>query len=187
MFWIGVIVIICVGTLLHFLYEKSHHNKFVAIFAAVNESTWEHIKIGMTATILWSLYDGWKYGLNSNYLIAKAMCLLTIILLIPALFYIYTAFTKKAILVVDIISFCIVIYVSQVISYYFMNLEALPFIYTYLSAILLLIEIGMYMFLTFNPMKNFIFKDPINHKYGLAGHTHHHHHNHEEHDHHDHE
>lgn len=37
--WIGFIVISIVGTLLHFLYEISGHNKVVAIFAAVNEST----------------------------------------------------------------------------------------------------------------------------------------------------
>lgn len=48
--WIGFIVISIVGTLLHFLYEMSGHNKIVAIFAAVNESTWEHIKIALTPT-----------------------------------------------------------------------------------------------------------------------------------------
>ena len=44
MFYVGIIVICVIGTFLHFLYEISDHKKFVAIFAAVNESTWEHIK-----------------------------------------------------------------------------------------------------------------------------------------------
>lgn len=179
MIYLGMIVIIVVGTLLHFLYEQSGHNKFVAIFAAVNESTWEHIKIGMTPTILWSLYDGYKYGLNANYLIGKALCLLTIILLIPLLFYSYTAFTKKSILVVDIICFCITIICSQLVFIHFLKVNALSFIWTYLSGILLFIEIGIYMFFTFQPLKNIIFEDPITHKYGLAGHTHHDKHDHE--------
>lgn len=95
MLYIGMITISLVGTLLHFMYEVSGHNKFVAIFAAVNESTWEHIKICMTPTILWSLYDGYIYGTNANYFIAKSLSLLMIIFLIPFLFYTYTSFIKK--------------------------------------------------------------------------------------------
>ena len=171
MLYIGMITISLVGTLLHFMYEMSGHNKFVAIFAAVNESTWEHIKICMTPTILWSLYDGYIYGTNANYFIAKSLSLLMIIFLIPFLFYTYTAFTKKAILWVDIVCFYLVVVCSQLIFNYFVNLNSLPFIYSYLSCILLFIEISSYMFLTFNPLKHFIFEDPISHKYGLSGHT----------------
>ena len=179
MFWVGIIVIAIVGTFLHFLYEISRHNRLVAIFAAVNESTWEHIKICMTPSILWSLYDGYVYGMNNNYLIAKSLSLLTIILLIPILFYSYSVFTKKSILVIDVICFYVTVISSQFVFYYFINLDSLPFIYTYLSCILLFLEIGAYMFLTFNPMKNFIFEDPISHKYGLKGHTEIHDHKHE--------
>lgn len=171
MFYVGIVFISLFGTFLHFLYELTNHNKFVAIFAAVNESTWEHIKICMTAAIVWSLYDGYIYGMNPNYLVAKSLSILTIIVLIPALFYTYTAFTKKSILVVDIICFYITVIVSQMVFKYFISLGSLPFIYTYLSVILLTIEFASYMFLTFQPIKNFIFKDPISNKYGLKGHT----------------
>ena len=179
MIYIGIILICLIGTFLHFLYEISHHNKFVAIFAAVNESTWEHIKICMTPTILWSLYDGYIYGLNSNYLIAKSLSLLTIIILIPVLFYTYKTFTKKAILPIDVVCFYLTVIASQQVFYHFINIETLPFIYTYLCTILLFIEVSAYMFLTFNPIKNFIFEDPISHKYGLKGHTEMHDHKHE--------
>ena len=66
MFYIGIIIICLVGTLLHFTYEFSHHNKYVALFSAVNESTWEHIKICMTPTILWSIYEIIEYGLDGH-------------------------------------------------------------------------------------------------------------------------
>lgn len=176
MFYVGIIFIAVTGTFLHFLYEISHHKKIVALFAAVNESTWEHIKIGMTPTIIWSLYDGYVYGMNANYIIGKTLSLLTIIILIPILFYTYTIFTKKAILWVDVICFYATVILSQLVFNYFININALPFVYKYLSGILLFIEIGAYMFLTFNPLKNFIFEDPISHKYGLSGHTEIHHH-----------
>ena len=177
MFYIGIVMISLIGTLLHFTYEMSNHNKFVAIFSAVNESTWEHIKICMTATILWSLYDGYIFGLNPNYFIAKSLSILTIIILMPLLFYLYTFFTKKSILIIDIIIFYIVVITSQLTFKYFISIDSLLFIYSYFSFIILIIEFASYMFLTFQPMKNFIFKDPISKKYGLKGHTeiHHHH------------
>lgn len=178
MIYIGMLFIAIIGTSLHFTYEISHHNKYVAMFSAVNESTWEHIKICMTPTILWSLYDGFVYGANGNYLMGKALSLLTIILLIPMLFYAYTAFTKKSILWIDVICFYITVICSQLTFNYFVNINTLPFIYTYLSCILLFIEISAYTFLTYNPLKNFIFIDPISHKYGIEGHPCHHHHKH---------
>ena len=176
MIYIEIIFIALVGTILHFTYELSHHNKVVAIFSAVNESTWEHIKIGLTPTILWSLYDGYVYGMNANYLVGKALCILTIILLISILFYLYTAFTKRAILVIDIICFYITIVCSRIVFHYFLEISLVSFIYIYLSCILLFFELGAYLFLTFNPLKNFIFEDPISHKYGLRGHNHKHEH-----------
>ena len=178
MFWIGIIIICVVGTLLHFTYELSHHNKYVAIFSAVNESTWEHVKICMTPTILWSIYEIITYGFSGNFLVAKSLCLLTIILLIPILFYSYSVFTKRSILFIDVICFYVTVICSQYVFKYFINLNNIPNIYLYLSIILLIIEIGSYLYLTFNPFDNFIFKDPITHRYGLQGHPCEHHHKH---------
>ncbi len=177
MIYIGMILIIVVGTLLHFVYEWTDHNKIAAIFAAVNESTWEHIKICMTPTLLWSIYEITRYGLNSQFIIGKSLCLLTIILLIPILFYAYTAFTKKSILWVDVICFCITVVCSQLVFNHMIMGEK-TIINLYVSIVLLLIELGAYFSLTFHPPKNFIFKDPITKLYGLDGHPCHHHHDH---------
>ena len=178
MFWIGIIIICVIGTLLHFTYELSHHNKYVAIFSAVNESTWEHIKICMTPTILWSIYEIITYGFSLKFLVAKSLSLLTIILLIPILFYSYSIFTKKSILFIDVICFYVTVICSQYVFKYFINLNNISNIYIYLSIILLIIEIGSYLYLTFNPFKDFLFKDPITHRYGLDGHPCEHHHKH---------
>lgn len=94
--WNAVIIISILGTLAHFMYEISGHNKFIAIFAAVNESTWEHIKIALTPSLLWGLYDGFAYGQSPNYFPAKTLSLLTIIIAIPVFFYAYKAILKKA-------------------------------------------------------------------------------------------
>ena len=41
----SVIFIWLLGTILHFTYEWSNKNTIVAAFSAVNESTWEHLKL----------------------------------------------------------------------------------------------------------------------------------------------
>ena len=176
MFFIGIIIICSIGTVLHFTYELSKHNRLVAIFSAVNESTWEHIKICMTPTILWSIYEMTIYGLNKNFLLAKSLSFLTIILLIPILFYSYTIFTKKSILFVDVICFYITVICSQFVFKSIVTINSISDISIFLSAALLTIEFVAYLYLTFNPLKNFLFKDPITNKYGLEGHPCHHHH-----------
>ena len=169
--WISILIISTIGVFLHFLYEISHHNKYVALFAAVNESTWEHIKLALTPTLLWSLYDGFVCGMLDNYFIAKALSLLSIIIIMPTIFYSYTRFTKKNILFVDILSFYFVIIIAQFIFYHIINLATFGFVYNYLSVVLLFVIFGIYMTSTLLPLKNFMFKDPISKKYGIKGHT----------------
>ena len=56
-FLISFLVISIVGALLHFVYEWSNHNNIISLFAAVNESTWEHIKMGLSSALLFSIFD----------------------------------------------------------------------------------------------------------------------------------
>lgn len=170
---IAIIFISLIGTLLHFMYEWTNHNKVVSLFAAVNESTWEHIKIALTPAFIWTLYDGAVYGLNENYFVAKTASILVIILLIPILFYGYKLITKKSILIIDITIFYLAIIFSLLTFKYIANIEPLHFFYRYISVVILFIIFGFYMVLTLLPIKNFLFKDPITKKYGLKGHSHH--------------
>lgn len=169
---LNIIVISVIGTIGHFLYEFSNHNKVVALFAAVNESLWEHIKIALTPTFLWAIYDGFEYGGNPNYFIAKFISLISVIIFIPLIYYLYTLMIKKHILFIDIIIFYLSIVISQILFKYFINLQGLDFIYQYLSCIGIFVIFGIYMSATLLPIKTEIFKDPITNKYGIKGHSH---------------
>ena len=169
--WLSIIIISILGTLFHFLYDISKHNKVVGLFAAVNESTWEHIKIALTPTILWSIYDGYIYGRNPNYFTAKLSSLLILITFIPTTFYLYKYFTNKPIIIVDILIFYIAIILSQFSFYSIIKLQTLGFATNYLSCISIFIVFGFYMVLTLLPIKSFIFKDPITNKFGFKGHS----------------
>ena len=168
---ISIIVISIVGTLSHFLYDLTNHNKFVGLFAAVNESTWEHIKIALTPTLLWSLVDGFLYGINPNYFLAKIVSLVVIIVLMPLLFYGHKYIAKKDYFIFDIATFYIVIICSQLAFYYLLQINPISYINRYISCIALFILFGCYMTLTLSPFKNFIFKDPLTNKYGYKAHS----------------
>lgn len=166
----SILIISIVGTISHFLYDISNHNKLVGLFTAVNESTWEHIKIALTPTILWSIIDGLIFGSNPNYFFAKLVSLLIIIVLMPLLFYGYKAILKKDKLFLDIAIFYITIIASQIAFYFLLKIRCISFIPQYLSCVGLFIVFGSYMVLTLFPIKNFIFRDPISNEYGFKGH-----------------
>lgn len=171
----GIIFICALGTLLHFLYDLTNHNKIVALFSAVNESIWEHIKIALTPIFLWSLYDGFIFGNNPNYFIAKTISIIALIIFIPLVFYIYTNITGKNNLIVDITTFYVAIILNQLIFRFILTIDSFNYIFIYLSVIVLFIIFGFYMILTLFPIENDLFKDPITKKYGIKGHRYHRH------------
>jgi len=164
---ISIIIISIIGTLSHFLYDISGHNKIIGLFTAVNESTWEHIKIALTPTLLWSLIDGLIYGIDGNYFLAKFISLITIIILMPLLFYGYQYFTKKDIPIINILIFYIVIICSQLSFYFLIRMDEVNYIIRYLSCIGIFLVFGGYMIHTLLPGKTFLFKDPVTNKYGF--------------------
>ena len=168
---ISIIIISTIGTLSHFTYELTNHNKIIGLFGAVNESTWEHIKITLTPIFLWGLIDGFIYGLNPNYFYAKFTSLIIPIFLIPLLFYGYQIILKKENLIIDILIFYIVIICSQLSFYFILQMNPIKFIFRYLSCIGIFLTFGGYMIHTLMPAKNLIFKDPITKKYGFKGHS----------------
>lgn len=169
-FILGFIFISLFGTLLHFTYDISKHNKIVALFSAVNESVWEHIKLALTPAFLWSLVDGYIYGKTPNYFFAKFIGIITIILIIPIIFYGYKAILKRTILIIDIASFFITVFLSQYFTYLVINMKNISYQVSYISLILLFIIFGMYLILTLLPIEAFLFKDPLTNKYGIKGH-----------------
>ena len=168
--WASIIVIFSIGCLAHFLYDILKGPKALGLFTAINESTWEHVKIAITPTLLWGLVDGYIYGENPNYFTAKLASLLILTFFIPFVFYSYTRISKKSILAIDILTFAVAIILAQFAFTSIINLEFFPHIISYLSAIGVFCFFGAYMTLTLLPLKGPIFKDPITGQYGFRAH-----------------
>ena len=80
-----------IGTMLHFLYDWSGGNAVAAAFSAVNESTWEHMKLLFFAILLFSVAQVCLMGRTyPNLPAVRMVSTVAGLLLIPALFYTYT-------------------------------------------------------------------------------------------------
>lgn len=86
------------GVLLHFTYEWSGDNPIVALFSAVNESTWEHLKLLFFPLLLLTIIEllfTEKKQLPSNYLFARTIGILSGMAFIVIAFYTLTGVFAK--------------------------------------------------------------------------------------------
>lgn len=102
----GTIFVLILGTLSHFFFEWSNNNFLVGLFAPVNESTWEHMKLIFFPMLFYSLIVIPKLrrthpGISS----ASLSGILLGTLLIPVIFYTYTGILGQHFLVLDIGTF----------------------------------------------------------------------------------
>lgn len=166
----GAIFIIIFGSLMHFIYDWSNHNKIIGYFAAVNESTWEHLKLVIAPSFMWFIVEYHYYIGNNSLYLAKFISMIIMISIIPLIFYSYTKFTKKHLLVIDIGSFIVAVIVGHVVFHYLMKLDLSNVILMHIGIIGLIITFLRFMTHTYVPDKNFMHKDPITNKYGIDGH-----------------
>ena len=81
------------GTFLHFLFDLSGQSMIAALFSAVNESIWEHMKLIYYPMFLFALIEN-RFGRKKykHFWCIKLMGILLGLLLIPVIYYTYTAF-----------------------------------------------------------------------------------------------
>ena len=168
---IGTIFIIIFGSILHFVYEWSNNNPIVAIFGAVNESTWEHLKLLFWPAFIFSIIEYMFVGKHfNNYITAKAISFYVGIFLIISIFYTYTGVFGDNYLIIDISTFVISVIISQYIGYRITTakykINATLNIFSMIAIILLVLAFVLF---TFYPPRIPLFKDPNSGEYGRPG------------------
>lgn len=171
MFILSCIAITAIGCFLHFLYNMAHKNKLVAIFAATNESVWEHVKIGLSGFFLWTIVDAIYYGSNKNYWVAKTASVLIFSSLIIAMYYVEKLFLKKHVLWLSILEFVVAIVAGQGMFYWILACSGVENWMYYPTFILLFLVFAGYLVFTWIQPKWDLFRDPRNGKYGLEAHS----------------
>ena len=87
----GFVFTAVLGTLLHFLFDWTGGNVVAALFSAVNESIWEHMKLLYYPMLLFAFweYRFWGQEIPGFWCIKLAGTLLGLGL-IPVIYYVYT-------------------------------------------------------------------------------------------------
>jgi hypothetical protein len=167
----GIVFIIILGSILHFTFEWSGSQAVVGVFSAVNESVWEHLKLGFWPAIVFALIE-FKYlkKATSNFLFAKTIGIYLIPIIIMVIFYSYTAVLGESLLVIDILSFVIAVIVGQLVSYRLLIGKTLQYNLDMVSLIALILLGFAFVLFTFYPPQFPMFQDPITGEYGIVSH-----------------
>ncbi len=165
----GAIVGIVVGSLLHFVFDWSGKSLVVAPIGAVNESVWEHLKLGFWPLLLWAGIEYVAFGkLIQNFFAAKAAALFVYLVTIPTLFYTYRALFEEN-LFVDIFIFVIAVILGQLTGYTILILKkesgVLLNIFSFFSILILALA---FIAFTFVPPHIFLLQDPITGGYEIS-------------------
>ena len=155
-FFIGLI-----GAALHFTFELSNFsNMVVAFFSAVNESTWEHLKMVFWPGVFFSLIE-YSYIRDrvNNFLVAKSVSLFVMPLIITLGWYAYTPFTQKSIFRLDLLLFYIAVFAGQIISYKLLMRESLSEKANVMSGVGLGVMLFAFSTFTFYPPEIFLFEN----------------------------
>jgi hypothetical protein len=163
----GILFIFLFGAFLHFIYELSAQLRPVAIIGAVNESVWEHLKMGFWPAFILAAVEFFVFGKKiKNFFAAKGISITLISLLITGIFYGAVALGIES-LALDILIFFISVATAQIISYRMMLAQKRMAALNIIGGILLIINIAAFSLFSYYPPGCPIFKDPVSGGYGI--------------------
>lgn len=162
----GAVITVIVGSLLHFVFDWSGRKHGVALFAAVNESTWEHLKLAFWPTLVFSIIEWFAWGRSE-----KNFCLASLVKLFSMPFIIIGLFYGWLVILPDNFFWDISIFVIAVVIGYMLCYKILQLKKSYgcetIALILIILGIAKFSFMTYYPIKTFLTKDPVLGGYGI--------------------
>jgi hypothetical protein len=163
----GIFVIAVVGTSLHFTYELTGRNLLVAVFSAVNESVWEHLKLVFWPAAGFTLIQTVYFQrLPSSFLAAKAVGILVMPAVILVMYYTSKLFGVGS-LAFDIFTFYLSVVLGQLSTIKLLKKNNLPKTASYLGLTAIAILAVAFTYFTFDPPRVPLFQDPVTGGYGL--------------------
>ncbi len=157
------------GTLLHFVYEWSGGSLPAACISAVNEATWEHMKLLFVPLFLFSLVQVCLLGRNyPNLPAVRALSVLTGTALIPVLFYTYTGILGYHVTWVDISIFFLADLGAFALDFALLRRGKLSARWMQLLGLAALWGLAFcFVWCTFHPVSLPLWRDPVTGIYGI--------------------
>lgn len=167
--FIGAIFTIIIGGMLHFTFSWSGRSQFVGIFSAVNESTWEHLKLLFTPMLVFGIIEYFIYGRKiANFVPVRAFSILIGMIVIVASFYTYVGIVGQHFLWADIATFVFGAATAYFFSARYLDTAVLTSTVAIVIgwSLLLILSFSFYFF-TFCPPKIGLFLDVQYNRYGI--------------------
>ena len=157
------------GTLLHFLWEWTGEGALTAAFCAVNESTWEHMKLLFVPVFLFTMVEFVIFApAMRNFFAVKGAAVLLGLVSIPVLFYTLNGMFGKTPDWVNISIFFLADALLFFVSFCLLlrgtlrggAMQLIGFLLFWLLAF-------AFVFFTYRPLALPLFRDPTNGLYGM--------------------
>ncbi|WEU40158.1 MAG: DUF6512 family protein [Candidatus Odinarchaeum yellowstonii] len=153
---------------MHFAFEFSGGFTLVGVFAAVNESVYEHLKLGFWPAVFFiPLEYSFVKGKVNNFMLAKTAAALIIPASIIGIFYLYSTILGGDLLILDLATFIIAVIIGQVAGYKILSYRMFSKRVERGAVIVLIVFMVVFPLLTFYPPEMFIFQDPVSGLYGI--------------------
>lgn len=156
----GTIIVFCICTLFHFLYDLCQQNLIIGLLVPVNESVFEHLKMIPLPLFLWWIFsykiyhhinrDSWFFGAFMAVIISMAS--------VMVFYYLYSGMFGCENVFVDIFILAIAIFIGQLGGYRIYLRHRAPALLISVSMFLMIIVVFA-LFTVFPPQIPF-FMDP---------------------------
>ena len=164
LFILDVVIASVLGTLLQFIYDWTGQNSVAAIFGAVNESVWEHLKLLFWPVALLTIVEYFLYFKDSkNFILSRFIGLFVGIMTIVTVFYTVFGILGRDLAWFNILLYYIAVFVTFITSRVLRKNGELSFRYSNaIGAVLFIILAIIFGIFSFNPPENVgIFKEPL--------------------------
>ncbi len=167
---VGVLFILGIGTILHFLFAWTGNSPLAAPFAPVNESVWEHLKMAFWPAVVWALLERQplRHRIN-NFPLAKATGITLMPLLIIGLYYGYTGILGESVFFLDVTTFVLAVLAGQYISFKLLTGDERSPTINVIAPVAIILLAVLFVLFTFSPPQVTLFQDTMTGVFGIPG------------------
>ena len=166
--FVGLTFTAVLGTLLHFFYEWTGVKIFAPI-SAVNESTFEHMKLVFVPAFIFAIIQ--SFFSKNDYTCFWVVKLIGInigTLLIPVLFYTLSGSFGELSAVINIAIFFVSVIAQYLVELFLFNRLSCKWWLKWLAITILVCILILFFVFTFYPPKIPLFLDPVTNGYGIT-------------------
>ena len=163
----GFVFTSLLGTFLHFLYGLTSKSVLVAPFSAVNESTWEHMKLMYFPMLIFALVQSRYFKDFQSFWCAKLIGIATALFLVPALFYTARGAFGTSPDLVNIAIFFVSAAAAYLLETHLLKNDAPACKFPPLAIAAICLIGALFLVFTFFPPRLPLFRDAVTSAYGI--------------------